>query len=577
MVTIPAYAKQFDELVGVYKPFVSASQLHSVDGHLDSVLITGLPGCGKTFFSLELSKYLVDYNEKDMQYVDCSELNLNFNGDQDKNYNEDNYLMGFNMSNNYENNLTLKSILSSFIAKGKKILILDQIEILVPKSKSLSINGIELLGFMQNPITYNDICKNYNNNILIIGITSNISSINSNMKIQGRFNKNVELSLTSSNQRYEVILYYTKKFPFKSNENKLLLLKKLSEITHGFVSSDLLDLCRSIIMNFEHRKLKYNNNNDAEIYNYVIDLDIEEAIKNCNPSNLLEYSTKLPKVELKNLYGISSIINKIENDIINPFKIKFGLIDHKKENINDIELPGGILIHGPPGIGKTVLALGIVNSLNIPCINIDASKIKSKIVGESEANVAQIFSQARSSSPCILLIDHMDVLLPNRKEEENTGSSLRVTTTFLTEMDGILSKLYKTNNSQMNPRTVLIIGITDSLDKLDPAAIRPGRIDIKIHLKSSNNDQDYKELIFGILSEIPIYTHNPNQLLLDLHQSNVSEQDLISKCRGRTPAELRNAVQETIFACIREQLSEEHNSSELTFNFATLLSILQKN
>lgn len=131
-----------------------------------------------------------------------------------------------------------------------------------------------------------------------------------------------------------------------------------------------------------------------------------------------------------------------------------------------LSAPSGVLLYGPPGCGKTLLAKAIANSSGSNFISVKGPELLNKYVGESERAVRQVFSRARSSSPCVVFFDELDSLCPRRGSDGSNGVSERVVNQLLTEMDGLEER-----------RSVFVVAATNRPDIIDPAMLRPGRLD----------------------------------------------------------------------------------------------------
>ena len=130
-----------------------------------------------------------------------------------------------------------------------------------------------------------------------------------------------------------------------------------------------------------------------------------------------------------------------------------------------IAAPAGVLMWGPPGCGKTLLAKAVANESRANFISIKGPELLNKYVGESEKAVRQVFQRARASTPCIIFFDELDALVP-RRDTSMSESSSRVVNTLLTELDGLNDR-----------KGVFVIGATNRPDMIDPAMLRPGRLD----------------------------------------------------------------------------------------------------
>ncbi|KAJ2748501.1 hypothetical protein IWQ56_007445, partial [Coemansia nantahalensis] len=141
-----------------------------------------------------------------------------------------------------------------------------------------------------------------------------------------------------------------------------------------------------------------------------------------------------------------------------------------------VEPPRGALVHGPPGTGKSLLCCALANELAVNTIWADATQLRSMVVGESEQAVASLFAQARKSAPCVLLFDHIDALVPRRgtsQSSENTSDRI------VTKMDGFSAHAARRQGAP----GVFVLAVTSRLHTVDPAILRPGRLDVHIGLE----------------------------------------------------------------------------------------------
>ncbi|KAG8824398.1 hypothetical protein FRC17_009126 [Serendipita sp. 399] len=156
-----------------------------------------------------------------------------------------------------------------------------------------------------------------------------------------------------------------------------------------------------------------------------------------------------------------------------------------------IDAPSGVLLWGPPGCGKTLLAKAVANESRANFISVKGPELLNKYVGESERAVRQVFSRARASSPCIIFFDELDALVP-RRDDSLSESSARVVNTLLTELDGLDSR-----------KGVHVIAATNRPDMIDPAMCRPGRLDKLLYVDLPNGRERID--IFKALSrKVPV-------------------------------------------------------------------------
>ncbi|KAG8844292.1 hypothetical protein FRB91_002719 [Serendipita sp. 411] len=142
-----------------------------------------------------------------------------------------------------------------------------------------------------------------------------------------------------------------------------------------------------------------------------------------------------------------------------------------------IDAPSGVLLWGPPGCGKTLLAKAVANESRANFISVKGPELLNKYVGESERAVRQVFTRARASSPCIIFFDELDALVP-RRDDSLSESSARVVNTLLTELDGLDSR-----------KGVHVIAATNRPDMIDPAMCRPGRLDKLLYVDLPNGKE----------------------------------------------------------------------------------------
>ncbi|KAI7906746.1 P-loop containing nucleoside triphosphate hydrolase protein [Cokeromyces recurvatus] len=401
------------------------------------------------------------------------------------------------------------------------ILILDELDMIAGKwTSKKSALDIRLASMLMMLI---DDLKN----AYIIGITSRLHAIDTSFLRSGRLDDLQIMSVKTPKQRYEILNILTKKLPFKSCQEGHEILEDISKITHGFVSSDLESLSSFTTLLYIKQQ--------APFITHEHFIQTLATIK--KPSNLNEYSTQIPTIRFNDIYGMDDIIQEIKASVIQPF--------HHPEHYHYLGItpPKGILIHGPTGVGKTMLCCALASEVGVNFMLVESSQVRSKIIGESEKSLAKLFQQARANSPCILFIDQIDMLLPKRGTSQSTeNTSDRIVTGFLTEMDGLLTKAGNTHID------VLVVAATNRIEAIDNAVLRPGRFDEHIYIPLPN-DKQRKEIIQGISSKMPI----------DLSEQEI--EDLVNKTQHWSGAQLDNLFREAALTSIRENINNERISN----------------
>ncbi|ORZ02134.1 P-loop containing nucleoside triphosphate hydrolase protein [Syncephalastrum racemosum] len=365
--------------------------------------------------------------------------------------------------------------------------------------------------------------------VYVLGLTSRLHAIDPCFLRSGRLDSIHELTFTSSKQRYDVLHILSQKLPFCGTD-RYSILQLIAQRTHGFVPSDLQSLCSQVVLQLMQ-----------EVQPIVTKEHFKKALCLVRPSNMNEYDSKVPSIHFSDIYGIDDVIKNIKASVIYPFQ-------HPEHyQTLGIAPPKGILVHGPPGVGKTMLCSALAAEAGVNFMFVESSQIRSKVVGESEANIARLFAQARTSAPCILFIDQIDTLVPRRGTSSTTeNSSDRIVTGFLTAMDGLLTK----NDKNCPGFDVLIVGATNRIHTIDPAVLRPGRFDEHILITKPAPKQRL-EIIKGLCTKIPAII------------SDAQLMQLVSSTEGWTGAQLRNLFQEAALACLRENIESRQVPWEL--------------
>ena len=212
-----------------------------------------------------------------------------------------------------------------------------------------------------------------------------------------------------------------------------------------------------------------NNNNYNNIPNksqeealkklFIEQEDFNLALSQIQPTSKREGFSTIPNVSWENVGGLKELREELYYDIVLP------IINPQKLKLVGLTKAAGVLLYGPPGCGKTLLAKAVANEAKANFISIKGPELLNKYVGESERAIRSLFIRAKNSSPCIIFFDELDALVPKRSNENN-NSSERVVNQLLTEMDGLEDR-----------KQIFIIAATNRPDIIDPAMLRPGRLD----------------------------------------------------------------------------------------------------
>ncbi len=418
------------------------------------VLLHGPPGCGKTLIARAIAR------ETDANFFSVSgpEVIHKFYG---------------------ESEAHLRKIFEEAGRKGPSIIFLDEIDAIAPKREQV-VGDVEkrvvaqLLALMDG--------LNRRQNLIVIAATNLPNLLDQALRRPGRFDREIAIPIPDRNGRLEILEIHSRGMPLTEDVNMI----HISEITHGFVGADLEALCREAAMNSLRRIMPGIDFAMAAIpYEQIAKLDVRmddfiAALREVEPSAIREVFVEIPDVGWQDVGGLSEVKERLREAVDWP--LQYSRLFAQA----GIKPPKGIILAGPPGCGKTLLAKAIANESRVNFISVKGPALLSKYVGESEKGVREVFRKARQASPCIVFFDEMDALVPLRSGgSSDSHVSERVLSQFLSELDGIEEL-----------KGVLVLGATNRLDMLDPAVIRPGRFDEIIQIPVPNVTD--REEIFNV-------------------------------------------------------------------------------
>jgi len=304
-------------------------------------------------------------------------------------------------------------------------------------------------------------------NVIVIAATNRIDAVDEALRRGGRFDREIEIGVPNRDGRKEILQIHTRNMPLTDDVD----LDEISDKTHGYVGADLEAVCKESAMNVLRRVLPQIDL-DEEIPSDVMEQlvvdreDMMEGIRKVQPSAMREVMVEVPKVTWDDVGGLTNTQERLQEMVEWPQRYP-----ERFERIG-IEVPKGILLYGLPGTGKTLLAKAVANEANANFISIKGPEIFSKYVGESEEAIREVFKKARQVAPCILFIDEIDSIATKRGSRSDSGVGDRVVNQLLTELDGIESL-----------EGVTVIAATNRPDLIDPALLRPGRIDRSVEVE----------------------------------------------------------------------------------------------
>ncbi|MCC6023630.1 MAG: CDC48 family AAA ATPase [Thaumarchaeota archaeon] len=416
------------------------------------VLLYGPPGCGKTL----LAKAVATEAEANFILVNGPEIMNKYYG---------------------ESEARLREIFRKAEENAPSIIFIDEIDAIAPKRSEVTGEVekrvvAQLLALMDG--------LESRGQVIVIGATNRPNALDPALRRPGRFDREIEIGIPDRNARREILQIHTRGMPLAEDVD----LDRLAEITKGYTGADLAALCREAAMKAIRRILPSIDFSEERIPPEILDKlvvtmkDFLDAFKEITPTALREIEIEIPNVRWEDIGGLEDVKRQLVESIEWPLKYP-----EKFERMG-IKPPKGILLYGPPGCGKTMLAKAVATEAEANFISVKGPEIFNKWVGESEKAVREIFRKARQAAPCIIFFDEIESVV-TRKDlvEDSSGVSSRVTSQILAEMDGIEELT-----------DVIVIGATNRPDLLDPAILRPGRFDKLIYVPPPDEKSRYQIL-----------------------------------------------------------------------------------
>jgi len=365
--------------------------------------------------------------------------------------------------------------------------------------------------------------------VIVIAATNIPNQLDLALRRPGRFDREIEIGVPHKEGRLDILKIHTRNMPLAKNVN----LKDIARITHGFVGADLNSLAKEAAMIVLRRilpDLKIEGVEDGEPIPkeileklQVTQKDFIDALKVVRPSAMREVLVETPDVSWDDVGGLEDVKAKLKEAVEWPLQ--------KPEAFKrmGIRPPRGILLYGPPGAGKTLLAKAVAKESEANFILVNGPSLLSKWVGDSEKAVREIFRKARQTAPTILFFDEIDALVPRRGAGDESRVSERVVNQMLTEMDGLESL-----------NDVVIIGATNRPDIVDPALLRQGRFD-RIILTPVPDTVGRKKIFEIHLKRMPIAGGVDAKKLAELTEGYVGA-DIEGVCREAGMIALREDI-----------------------------------
>lgn len=453
-------------------------------------LLHGPPGCGKTLLAQAVAGEL----GLPLLKVSAPELVSGVSGESEQ---------------------KLRELFDTAVSSAPCILFIDEIDAITPK-REVASKDMERRIVAQLLTCMDDLnSMTVTAQILVIGATNRPDALDPALRRAGRFDREICLGIPDEAARLRILKTLCRKLKLSEDID----YRQLARLTPGYVGADLMALCREAAMCAVNRALlethskevllKEESNCDSqpvaqastdptdssgtmhvegtpaqgELWRllqllknsellseeelsglYILMSDFKSSLSSVQPSAKREGFATVPDVTWDDIGALRDIREELTMAILAPVR------SPEQFKALGLNAPSGVLLAGPPGCGKTLLAKAVANESGLNFISVKGPELLNMYVGESERAVRQVFQRGRNSAPCVIFFDEIDALCPRRSGHES-GASVRVVNQLLTEMDGLETR-----------RQVYIMAATNRPDIIDPAILRPGRLDKTLYV-----------------------------------------------------------------------------------------------
>jgi len=487
------------------------------------VLLYGPPGTGKTLLAKAVA------NESNAHFISISgpEIMSKFYG---------------------ESEARLREIFKEAREKSPSIIFIDEIDSIAPKREEVTgeverrvvsqllslMDGLEARG-----------------KVIVIAATNRPNAIDPALRRPGRFDREIEIRVPDKKGRKDILMIHTRNMPLSDDVN----LEKIAAISHGYVGADLEYLCKEAAMKCLRRLLPELNLEDEKLPPETLDKlivngdDYQNALREVTPSGMREVFIENPDVSWDEVGGLENVKRELQEAVEWPMKYPtlYSKLGHR--------MPRGILLHGPSGTGKTLLAKAVATESEANFITVRGPELLSKWVGESERGIREIFRRARQASPCVIFFDEIDSIAPVRGVGGETAVTERVVSQLLTELDGIETL-----------HGVVVLAATNRADMIDTALLRPGRFD-KIILVPMPDKESRKKILEISTKEIPIDKELKNEAGKNLDYVDLEK--LSESTDGLSGADVASVANTAVSLVIHEFLAKFPDQKEAEKQAAT--------
>lgn len=364
-----------------------------------------------------------------------------------------------------ETEANLRKLFAEATHHAPSLILIDELDALTPKRGETGAHAdtravTQLLSLMDG-ITRTE-------GVMVVATTNRLDAIDMALRRPGRFDREIFVGPPSVEGRLQILKIHSREMALAPDA--VAFLPEVAARSHGFVGADLMELCRqAALMSLRRAIGPMTAVRDAlQIQGESLQVtqeDFVRAMAKVRPSAMREALVTVPSVSWEQIGGLGTVKERLRNLANRLLKSPAGQGHHQLNHRT------GIVLHGPSGTGKTLLAQALATECGVNFLTINGPEIFSKWLGESEETLRHVFRVARQLAPAIIFIDQLDSLAPLRGSDTGSRTTERVVNQLLVEVDGI------------DPLSnILVMASTNRIDLVDPSVLRPGRFGIHLHV-----------------------------------------------------------------------------------------------
>jgi len=463
------------------------------------VLLQGPPGTGKTL----IAKAVANESGASFYTINGPEIMSKFYGQSEEN---------------------LRKIFDDADKNAPSIIFIDEIDAIAPKRSE--VHGEVERRVVSQMLTLMDGLKG-RGKVIVIAATNIPDAIDPALRRPGRFDREIRIDVPDRIGRKEILQIHTRSMPLAEEVN----LDELADFTYGYVGADMASLAREAAMNALRRylpEIDLDQPIPVEILEKmeVTTDDFRDAHRGIEPSAMREFFVEVPKVTWDDVGGLDDVKQQLRE------AVEWPLSQPEVFKRMGIDAPRGILLYGPPGIGKTLLAKAVAHESSANFISIKGPEVMSKWVGESEKAVRELFKKARQVAPTIVFLDEIDSIAPRRGTYSGSHVTDSVVNQLLTSIDGLESM-----------EGVVVIGATNRPDIIDQGLLRPGRFD-RLLLIGAPDEKARLAILKIHTKDMPL-------------SRDVNLEQLASSTKGYSGADIEALCREAAILAIRKDINAD--------------------